>query len=125
MADDVKTTPIPVLPVTVIAEPGTPGSPLTTGTPAVTPDHQPNLVVNVVTPIVAIAVRFLNLYLNTVLGLVLAATTTQIIPASDFTHLLLKCAGMSLVGPTIGLIKDMITIFGKLEGKYPLLSGSV
>ncbi len=70
------------------------GSPLTSGTQAKTPDHQPDLVVNVVTPALAIAVRFVNLFLTTIVA-------------------------------TMGLLKDLVTIFSGLERKFPLASGSV
>lgn len=115
---------IPPVVVTVVGEPQD-GSPLTTGTVGSTPDHQPNLVVQVVTPLVAILIRFTNLYLVTLLGLLAGGVTTGAIPASDFAHLVVKCAALSLAGPTLGLLKDAITILGGLEKKFPLLTGSV
>lgn len=95
------------------------------GTVIVTPDHQPNIVVNVVTPIIAIASRFITSFLTALLGILTGAMATQVITATDFLHLVYKCAGLALAGAVIGLIKDLITVFGKLEGKYPLATGSV
>lgn len=90
-----------------------------------TPTHSPNIVVNVIPPILAILVRFFNTFLTTLLGILMGAMATNVITAPDFTDLLFKCAGLSVAGAVVGLIKDLITVFGKLEGKYPLMSGSV
>jgi hypothetical protein len=46
-------------------------------------------------------------------------------PAPDFAHLVLKCMSLAVAGAVVLSLKDLVTIFGKLEGKYPLLSGSV
>lgn len=127
MADPQAT---PVVPVTIIGTgdgtlPVSGMSSLTDGTPAVTPDHQPNLVIKVVTPAMAILVRFLNGYLTVMVGLVAAGMTSNLIPAVDFYHLLLACAKLSLAGPALGALKDCVTIFGRLEQKFPLMTGSV
>ena len=110
--------------VTVIGGTGD-GSPLTTGTVGTTPDHQPNLVVTVVTPIVAIAIRFLNSYVTTLIGLVTVGITTNALPAADFGHLVLRCATLSIAGPAVAFAKDLVTILGNLERKYPLATGSI
>jgi hypothetical protein len=112
---------------TALATPSAP-APLTTGTIATTPDHQPNIVVNVVSPLVAILVRFLNLYLTTLVGLVSAAMTPaggKLLYTSDFAHMVLVCASLALPGAAIGFGKDLITVFSRLEQSYPLLTGSV
>jgi len=85
----------------------------------------PSLVVSVVNPIVAIAIRLVNVFLLTFLGILTGAMTTNVITAPDFLHLAFKCAGLSIAGTSLALIKDLITVFGKLEHKYPLLTGSV
>ncbi len=96
------------------------------GTVAITPkDSQPNLIVNVVTPVAAIFIRFANAYLTTLIGLVTAGMATDIIPATDFVSLVIECAKLSLAGPGLSFGKDLITVFGKLEQKYPLLTGSI
>ena len=127
MADEkLVTTPIEPVTVAVIGTgDGTGGAPLTTGTVATTIDHMPNIVVQVVTPIAALAIRFLNVYIGTVVGLLSAGMTSDAIPASDFQHLLLKCMGLAIAGSVVLLLKDIVTIFGKLEQKYPLATGSI
>lgn len=125
---DEKTSlqPIAPLPITMIGvrDEGT-GSPITNGQIVVTPDHQPNLVVRVVTPLVAIAVRFANAYLTSLVGFVTAGLTTNMIQAPDFLHLVIKCAGYSLAGPCVALAKDLVTILSGLEKRFPLATGSV
>jgi hypothetical protein len=101
------------------------GTPITSGTVAMTPDHMPNLAVRVITPVVAIAVRFLNVYIGTVVGLLVPAMTSNVIPAPDFYHLLMKCAGLAVGGAVVLSLKDIVTIFARLEQKFPLLTGSV
>lgn len=102
---------------------------LETGVIAQTPGaSQPNLAVQVIQPAVAIGVRFASIYLTIFLGLVTAALTPQgqnAIPWHDFSQLLLTCATLSLSGAVLDLVKNLVTIFGRLEGKYPLLTGSV
>lgn len=127
MPDDPKmTTSRPVAPViaTVIGTGDT--SRLPSGTLAVTPDvHQPNVVVKVVQPIAAILIRFVNSFLTSLLGIVTGAMVSDVITASDFLHLVYKCAGLAVAGAGMGLLKDLITVFGKLEGKFPLISGGI
>jgi hypothetical protein len=94
-----------------------------------TPDpHQPNLVVTVIGPVLAIVIRFANTFLLQFSGLIAAGLTPvggKLLYTSDFLHLALVCASLSLPGAGVGLIKDLVTVFGKLEGKYPLLTGSI
>jgi hypothetical protein len=121
---DVKTEPLPPVPVTIIGT-GDGGSPSLAGTIATTPGQQPNLLVVVVTPLAAITVRALNNFFTMLVALVGAAMTSNVIPASDFWHLVLKCATLSVAGAGLGALKDIVTIFSKLENKFPLLTGSV
>ena len=101
-------------------------APMTTGTVATTPaPSQPNLLVTVISPFMAIAIRFFNSYLTILTGLVAAGMTSTIIPYTDFLDLLGKCAGLSIAGACVGLLKDLVTVFGRLEGKFPLLTGNV
>ncbi len=126
MPDPEKTETTPIQPMTVTVISGTgDGAPIPSGTVVPTPDHQPNLIVNVVGPIAAILIRFINTFLTALLGILMGAMTSNVIQASDFVHLVYKCAGLAVAGAGVGLLKDLITVFGKLEGKYPLLSGSV
>lgn len=123
--DKTEVAPIKPLPVTVIGVRETGGAPIADGQVVQTPDHQPNIVVNVVAPIAAIAVRFINTFLTGLLGILTGAMTTDVIQANDFAHLVYKCAGLAVAGAGMGLLKDLVTVFGKLEGKYPLATGSV
>lgn len=122
---------IPVVHTTVVGVGPTQPEHLPSGTVAVTPGPaQPNLVVNVVTPIVAVSVRFVNTFLTTLTGLVIAAMASnaagaEVIHASTFWHLVLDCATLSVASAGVGLLKDLVTIFGRLEGKYPLMTGNV
>lgn len=88
----------------------------------------PNLIVKVVPVALALFVRFGNAYFTTIVGIVTAGMTSygqQIMPTSDFADLLYKSALLAISGPTVALLKDLVTIFGKLEGKFPLLTGNV
>ena len=123
-APDDKLVPLPPVQVAIIGT-GDGGSPLITGTQALTPDHQPNLAITMITPLVAIAVRFANTFFTGLLGILTGAMATNVITASDFLHLVYKCAGLAIAGAGLALIKDLITVFGKLEGKFPLATGSV
>lgn len=126
---EVKTVTEAVAPVPVaIIGTGDGGSPLTSGVTAVTPDHQPNLIVTIVTPLVAILVRFINQFLTTLVGLVGAGMTPaggRILHADDFVHLVLTCASLSVAGAGFALIKDCVTVFGRMESRYPLITGSI
>lgn len=125
----VSSEPIPPLAVAIVStDAATPGSPLVSGVTAVTPDHQPNLVVTLVAPLMAVAVRFINQYLTTLVGLIGAGMTplgARLLHADDFFHLVLNCASLAVAGATFAALKDLVTIFGRLENKYPLLTGNV
>jgi hypothetical protein len=49
----------------------------------------------------------------------------QIFEFNDLGDLVTKSAIAALAPAAIDLGKNLITIFGKLEGKYPLLTGNV
>ena len=121
-----KTITGPVEPVHVaIVGTGDGGLPAS-GTIATTPGtHNPNLVVNIVSPLVALLVRFTNVYLGNLVGLVTAGMTSNAIPAADFYHLVERCAGLALAGAIILSLKDILTVFTGLERRFPLGSGSV
>lgn len=127
MTDETKTTiSRPVEPVQVAVIGTGDGAHLPTGTEAITPGpNQPNVVVNVVTPLFAIFVRFMNVFLPVFLGVLTGAMATDVIPANDFLHLALRCASLSVAGASVSALKDIITIFARLEQKYPLLTGSI
>lgn len=113
--------------VAVIGGTGTgDGGTLQSGT-VTTPGAQPNIVVTIISPLMAILVRFVNNYLTTLVGLVGAGMTplgNDILPR-EFGALVGICAQLSFAGAAFGSLKDIVTIFGRLEGKYPLLTGGV
>lgn len=130
--DPSKTTkPAPLEPVqiAVVGVGETSEKHLPSGTVAVTPDpNQPNLVTTVVTPLLALAIRFGNLFGTTFVGLVVAAFTPaggKLLYTSDVGPMLLTCASLALPAALLGLFKDIVTIFGRLETKFPLLTGKV
>ena len=125
---ETDSTPLTPIKVAVIGQGTVSGgpAPLITGTEAVTPlAHQPNLITVVVSPLLAILIRTTNTYLTILVGLVAAGMTSDAIPSTDFANLLMKCAGLAVAGAGIGFLKDCVTIFSKLEGKFPLLTGNV
>lgn len=127
MSDDSKmTVSRPVAPVAVTMIGTGDSGHLPSGTVAFTTDpNQPNVIVKVVTPIAAVLIRFVNTFLTALLGILMGAMTSNVIQASDFLHLVYKCAGLAVAGAGVGLLKDLITVFGKLEGKFPLATGNI
>ncbi len=122
MTDEKTVTEVmPPVSITVI---GT-GDGIVKGAKATTPPDMPNVVFNVVPAFVALAVRFGHTYVGMVVGLLGVSMTSNALPATDFTHLLLKCCELALGGAVVLSLKDVVTIFGRLEEKYPLLSGGV
>ncbi len=124
MADtDKAVNTLPPVTVTVV---GT-GDGLVQGTVATTPPDQPNIRIKVVPPLMALVARFANLFLTTLVGLVMAGMTPaggKLLYTNDFAHLLLTCANLSLPIAALGFMKDLVTIFSRLEQKFPLATGS-
>lgn len=96
-------------------------APTPSGTIATTPGAQPNLLVNVVPPAIAIAIRFANQFLGAFAGFV----GVDVVSPNLFNLDVRSMALLALSAATFGLIKNLITIFGRLEGKYPLVTGSI
>lgn len=97
------------------------------GTMAVTPVGQPNLLINVVSPIIAILVRFAHVWLVSFVGLITAAGI-GIEGAAVPVALNTAIKGAALTSTLIAgveTLKNLITIFGRLEGKWPLATGSI
>lgn len=88
-------------------------------TVAQTPNHMPNLVVQVVTPVVAVLVRAANMFFVTLTGL--AGTTATGFTALDFKQMIIT----ALITAGLGSLKDIATIFAGLQRKFPLASGSI
>jgi len=97
------------------------------GTIATTPKQtQPNLIVNVVTPLMAIAVRFGNDWCVSFSGAMLAGgITTKVIPQTDFASMLTAAAILATCVAGVGAVKNAATVFSGLEKRFPLASGSV
>lgn len=96
----------------------------------VTPAGQPNIISIVVGPLAAMAVRFGHLFFVAASGVVTTglgqqATDYVIVPFTDFSDLLMKAAVAGAITAVVGALKDMATLFLKLEQKYPFLTGSV
>ena len=91
----------------------------------VTDGNDPNYVVSIFTPVAALVIRYIHIWLTVFSALLAAGMTTDLLPARDFLTLCETCAKLSISGATVDLIKNLITIFGKLEGKYPIVTGSV
>lgn len=96
-------------------------APTPNGTVAQTPGGQPNLRIQVITPIVAIAVRAANVFLTTGVA---SFTTAKAGGATDGQAFKV---GLVAGGIAAGLeaVRSAITVLGRLEGKFPLLTGSI
>lgn len=92
-------------------------------TVAHTPPGQPNVLFNVVSPAVALAVRFANQFVTTFVGLIPVAVGAA---QADLFHA--NVAGMAITAfsvASVDFLKNLVTIFKQLEQRYPLLTGSV
>jgi hypothetical protein len=123
---------IPPVEVTVIDGTGNGGAPLQSGTVLQTPDHQPNVIVNVVTPLVAIVVRVAFMFAKSMLGFMTIAMippgsnqVLQAIHGMDTWHLVVTSAGLAIAPTVYDFAQSLVTVLGKLEQKYPLMTGSV
>jgi hypothetical protein len=134
MSDAEKIEPLPIEPVRVAIIGGTgsgstgtgDGAPIPSGTVLKTPDHQPNVVVQVVTPIVAVAVRAGNTFcVSVVATLTAGGLTGSVLPHADMAGLLRSAVILAASIAGVGALKDIATIFSGLEKRFPLASGSV
>ncbi len=122
--DPIKVEPLAPVAVTIISSMNDVVP--TNGTIAKTPGYwQPDLIVRAVTPLVAITIRFLNVYVGSLVGILTGAMASDVIPATDFWGLFGKCAGLALGGSILLLLKDVTTVLSGLEKSHPLASGSV
>lgn len=123
--DNLSTAPIEPVAVTIIGT-GDGSVPITSGTVATTPGkQQANLAITVVSPLMALSVRFVHTYLGSVITLLTAGMTSSAIPAADFWHLVLRCASLAFAGAAILSMKDILTVLSGLEKKWPLMTGNV
>lgn len=100
--------------------PGTKGEAVTSG-------MQPNIAYTVIGPALAIFVRFAHLFGVTWLALMATGGMTgqEILPWVDLQQLATKCAYAATITAGMGSAKDVVTLFGKLEQKFPFLTGNV
>lgn len=128
--DPMKEAPMAPIPLVMITGTGDGDGGLTQGQIIKTPAGQPNLVAQLVSPLVALAVRSVYTYMTIFVGLIGAGMTPAgaavLNPtAGDFFGMVIVCANLSVAGTLVGLAKDLLTIFGRLEAKFPLATGSV
>ncbi len=74
-------------------------------------------------PLVIVIVRASRVFLQTLLGLLTAGTVVpQLLPASDWLHLLYKCASLSVAATGICVIQNLIELLGKFDQSHPTLT---
>lgn len=120
-AVDNKTTQSrPVVPMQVTVIGTGDGSRLPSGTIATTEgEHQPNVVIKVVTPILMILLRGTKAFVVSIVAILPVGGATGLIPAHDFFDLLWKSAILSTgVGITAAL-NALIEVLSKLDQKFP------
>lgn len=113
MVDDSKPTAVAVS-----------GSAYTMGQSLQTPPGHPDVVVTVITPVVAILVRAAKAYLQTLLGLLSAGTlgmASNVLPAGDFVHTLKVCAGLSVASGVMSLLTNVSVLLTALGDRFPIL----
>lgn len=88
---------------------------------AVTPGGQPDLRINVVGPMVAIAVRAGNVFVATLLATLTAGAGGVITPGITWK----AAAATAGIAAALEGLRSAVTVFKRLEGKYPLLTGSI
>ena len=86
-----------------------------------TPHGQANIAYTFVNPLVAIFIRAMKVFINTLLGLLSAQMVTNTIPASDFLDLITKCAGLSVAAASVAALTSAGSLLTKLEDKFPTL----
>lgn len=95
-------------------------------TTAKTPPDQPNIIIKIVSPLVAVGVRFGNTFCVSFAGsLTAGGLTVKVMPHADFAQLLSLSAFLALCIAGVGLVKDSATVFSGLEKRFPLGSGSI
>lgn len=89
-----------------------------------TPYGQPDVVIKVITPIVAILVRAAKAYMQTLVGLLAAGglgLATDTLPAGDFLHTLKVCAGLSVASGVMSLLTNVSVLLTALGDRFPIL----
>ena len=82
----------------------------------ITPEGHPNIIVKVIQPVTVITVRALRVFLQTLTGLVTAGLAApKALPASDFLHLVMLSAGLSLAPVFFCIAQNSIELLGKWD----------
>ena len=141
MGTTAGTIPVPPIPLATPYHPAMPPIPVKVGgipgtetqrthpTPAgttlmayTTEVDKPNLQAKVMGITVTLAVRFMHIFLLTITGAPAAQGLTNVVVPGTLSPVTLKATLITALGiATMGLLKDLTTIFQKLEGRYTLL----
>ncbi len=100
------------------------GSAYTMGQTLQTPPGQPDIVITVITPLVAIFIRAAKAYLQTLLGLLAAGglgMASSTLPPGDFMHTLKVCAGLSVASGVMSLLTNISVLLTALGDRFPIL----
>jgi hypothetical protein len=115
--------------VSMIETPAPDGSPAPApGTVAHTPGEAANVKLNVISRTTAIGVRFVHEFIQAFLGSLLAAgfgVSTHAVNLGDFQSVVMASAASAGIIAIVGLLRNAVTVFKDLEGKYPLASGGI
>lgn len=113
-----------------VQEPSTPtavvvsGNAFKLGQTLQTPHGQPDIVVTVITPLMAILIRAAKAYVQTLVGLLAAGglgIASSMLPAGDFMHTLKVCAGLSVASGVMSLLTNVSLLLTALGDKFPVL----
>lgn len=100
------------------------GSALKFGQTLDTPHGQPDIVITVITPLVAILVRAAKAYVQTLLGLLSASAfgmASTVLPAGDFVHTLKVCAGLSVASGVMSALTNISLLLTAVGDRFPIL----
>ena len=89
-----------------------------------TPEGQRNVLVSYITPLGALIVSFLYMFLNSFVTTLSAGGMTDIIQFATFAELAQKAGVVALIAALLNLAKDLLLIFTALKQKYPILGAS-
>lgn len=84
----------------------------------------PDIVVTVITPLVAILIRATKAYVQTLLGLLAAGglgMASSTLPPGDFVHTLKVCAGLSVASGVMSLLTNISVLLTALGDRFPIL----
>ena len=88
-----------------------------------TPDGLPNIEVKIIQPLTLIAVRALRVFIQSILALITAGPATGLITATDFWHLFLKCASLSVAAAGVCVLQNAIELLARFDQTNPKLAG--